>query len=121
MTMNANAPAPIDQPAGERRQEQHRQPEHRERQADQVEAGAELLEEQAPDDLVRAAGEVAARVDDEGRDQAAVPEAGRCAAAVLAAGIPVGVDVGGARRRCGRGRVGRELGRVRATGPGGVR
>ena len=39
----------------------------------EVEARPEALEEQAPDDLVGAAGEIAAGVDDEGRDQAAVP------------------------------------------------
>ena len=69
--------APVDEPAGERRQQQHRQPEHREGQPDQVETGPESLEEEAPDDLVGAAREVAAGVDDEDRDQAAVPEPGR--------------------------------------------
>ena len=104
--MNANAPAPVDEPAGERREQQDRQPEHRERQPDQVEPGAEVLEEQAPDDLVGAAREVAAGVDHEGRDQAAVPEARRGARSVLAAGSAVGVEVRGGPPRRWRARRG---------------
>ena len=69
--------APIDEPPGIGRQEQHRQPEHREGQADEVDTGSEAGQEQAPDDLVRAAREVPAGVDDEGRDQPAVPETER--------------------------------------------
>ena len=46
--------ATIDEAPGQRRQEQHRQPEHREGEADEVEAGPEMGQEQAPDDLVRA-------------------------------------------------------------------
>ena len=55
MTNEPDDPAAVDAPAEVRRQQQDRQPEHRERQADQVEPGAERVEEQAPDDLVRPA------------------------------------------------------------------
>ena len=107
--------APVDQPAGERRQQQHRQPEHREGQPDQVEAGPELLEEEAPDDLVRPAGEVAAGVDDQGRDQAPVPESPRDRRAGRLAGASIGVDGGGGPPGR-RWRLGRELGRVGRRG-----
>ena len=72
--------APVHQAPGQRRQEQDRQPEHREREPDQAEAGPEPLQEEAPDHLVGAGREVAADVDDERRDQAAIEQAHRDAA-----------------------------------------
>ena len=45
-----------------------------------AEVGAEALQEQAPDDLVGPAREVAPDVEDQGRDQAAVEEARRAPA-----------------------------------------
>ena len=97
---------------------QDRQAEHREGQPDEREVGAEALEEQAPDDLVRATREVAAGVDDEGRDEAAVPEARRR----RRAGRPraIGIDVGrGPAGDRGGVRAGTRSSRVRAPGASG--
>ena len=96
--MKARAPrrSTIRPAIGDRTQD--RQPEHRERQPDQGQVRAEALEEQAPDDLVRATGVVAAGVDDEGRDEPAVEQAHR----------PPGL--GPADLGLGRGMVGGEVG-----------
>ena len=80
--------APVDDPAGERRQDQDRQPEHREGQPDERQVRPEPFEEQAPDDLVRAAAVVPAEIDDERGDQPAVEQPhrpGRAAPATSAA------------------------------------
>src|SRR6185436_1968709 len=98
--------AAVDLPSEERRQQQHRQPEHREGQPDQVETGPEPLEEEAPDDLVGPAREEAAGVDDQGRDEPAVPQPRRRRQSGRLAWATVGVDGGGGppggRRRFGR-------------------
>ena len=65
-----------------------------------------MLEEQAPDDLVRAAREVAAGVDDEDRDEAAVQQPRRGVRGV-GPSSPIGVDIG---RRRGRGSTARPAG-----------
>ena len=107
--------APVDDLPRDRREDQDRQAEHREGQPDEREIGPESLEEQAPDDLVRAAREVAPGVDDDHRDEPAVPEARRRrrAGGSRAIGIDVGRGPAGERRR-----VGRELGRVGRRAPG---
>ena len=68
---------PIDDPAGQRRQDQDRDGERRERRADQVETRPERRQEERPDDLVSALGERAAGVDHDRRDQQPVQQARR--------------------------------------------
>ena len=101
--------APVDDPARDRREQQDRQAEHREREPDQGEVRPEALQVEAPDDLVRAARVVAAGVDHDGRDEAAIPQARGDAQApdTGAVDIDVGRGPSGDRRR-----VRRELGRV---------
>ncbi len=76
--MNAIRATSIHEAAGHRRQDQDRQAEHRKRQADQSQAGAKALQEEAPDHVVGAGRKVAADVDHERRHQPAVEQADRC-------------------------------------------